>query len=83
MYPTIQLSTEVTIQPPVYTDTIKVLEILENPVEKTVRVKVLKSETYYFHEWVLWWEGETYDAIGQWTDTDLIQAITNYYETGI
>ena len=53
MYPTIQLSTEVTIQPPVYTDTIKVLEILENPVEKTVRVKVLKSETYYFHEWVL------------------------------
>lgn len=79
MYPEIKLNKEVTIQPPVYTDTIKVLEILENPIEKTVRVKVLKSQEYYFYEWITVWEGPSYDAIGQWTDTDLIQAITQYY----
>lgn len=79
MYPIIELNSEVTIQPPVYTDKIKVLEIIEQPLEKIVRVKVLKSEEHLFYEWITVWEGNSYDQIGQWTDDDLVNAIIQHY----
>ena len=78
-YPTITLTSEVTIQPPVYTDTLQVKQILEIPSEKTVRAEIIKSEAPYFAEWIVVWEGDAYDAIGQWTDTDLETAIKSYY----
>ena len=53
--------------------------MLENPSEKTVRVEIIKSESPYFAEWIVVWEGDAYDAIGQWTDAELVTAIKNHY----
>jgi len=78
-YPKITLTSEVTIQPPVYTDTLIVKQVLDIPAEKTVRCEVIKSEAPYFAEWIVVWAGEAYDAAGQWTDDDLEAAIKAYY----
>lgn len=78
-YPTIELTSQVTIQPPVYTDTLRIKQVLEIPGEKTVRAEVVKNELPYFAEWITVWEGEAFDAIGQWTDSDLEQAVRLHY----
>ena len=78
-YPAITLTSEVTIQPPVYTDTLRVKQVLEIPAEKTVRAEVIKSEAPYFAEWIIVWSGDAFDAIGQWTDSDLEAAIKAHY----
>jgi hypothetical protein len=78
-YPVIKLTSSVTIQPPVYTDTLIVKQVLENPGEKTVRAEIIKSESPYFSEWIVVWSGEEYDQIGQWTDDDLVASICAYY----
>lgn len=78
-YPKINLTSEVTIQPPVYTDTLIVKQVLDIPGEKTVRAEVIKSEAPYFAEWIIVWSGTEYDAAGQWTDSDLEAAIKAHY----
>lgn len=80
-YPSIALTSEVTIQPPVYTSTLRVKQVLEIPGEKIVRAEIVKSELPYFAEWIVVWEGDAFDAIGQWTDSDLEAAVRLHYAT--
>ena len=80
-YPSIALTSEVTIQPPVYTSTLRVKQVLEIPGEKIVRAEIVKSELPYFAEWIVVWEGDAFVAIGQWTDSDLEAAVRLHYAT--
>jgi hypothetical protein len=48
---------------------ITVLELKDLPEQK--RVEVFTKELGI----ILLWEGEAYDAIGQWTDTDVINKL--------
>lgn len=49
---------------------ITVLEVVDNPERKTVRA--FTQELGIFNLW----EGDAYDAIGQWTDADVVAKIT-------
>lgn len=51
-------------------DEITVLEVVDSPERKTVRAFTQELGVFNL------WEGAAYDAIGQWTDTDVINKIT-------
>ena len=71
-YPEISLDKDVVIVPEQTANTVKVLQIEENPDEK--RVVVTTSLNGMLRRFVLW-EGDSYDQIGQWTDTDVINRV--------
>lgn len=75
-YPVIQLSNNLEIQKAATTNQLQILQVHESPIEKTVKVLVRISQDPYNHTWITVWDGESYDAIGQWTDTDLATAVT-------
>ena len=54
---------------------ITVLEILDNPNKKTVTVKTVELGA------IVLWKDADYDAIGQWTDTDVINKINELYNS--
>jgi hypothetical protein len=76
VYPVIQLPNNLEIQKAATTNELQILQVHENPIEKTVNVLVRISQNPYNHTWITVWEKESYDAIGQWTDTDLAAAVT-------
>lgn len=52
----------------------EVTSVVDNPIAKTVTANVnLITDTGGKHDksGVVVWQGEAYDAAGQWTDTDL------------
>lgn len=54
---------------------ITVLEILDNPNKKTVIAKTVELGA------IVLWKDADYDAIGQWTDTDVINKINELYNS--
>lgn len=52
---------------------ITIMELLDNPEKKVVKATTLELGP------IILWENETYDAIGQWTDTDVINKINELY----
>ena len=71
-YPEISLDKNVVVVAEQTANTVKVLQIEENPDEK--RVVVTTSLNGMLRRFVLW-EGDSYDQIGQWTDTDVITRV--------
>jgi hypothetical protein len=53
---------------------IEIFEMIDNPVKKEVWVSCRNHPTR-----ILLWKGEDYDAIGQWTDTDVINRVLELY----
>ena len=71
-YPEISLDKNVVVVAEQTANTVKVLQIEENPDEK--RVVATTSLNGLLRRFVLW-EGDSYDQIGQWTDTDVINRV--------
>jgi hypothetical protein len=71
-YPEISLDKNVVVVAEQTANTVKVLQIEENPDEK--RVVATTSLNGLLRRFVLW-EGDSYDQIGQWTDTDVITRV--------
>lgn len=53
---------------------IEIFEMIDNPVKKTVWVSCRNHPTK-----ILLWEKESYDQIGQWTETDVVNRILELY----
>lgn len=77
-YPEVQLPNPVITQPQVTASSYQITDVTDNPAEKTVvaRVVVGSGGINFFTVW----SGASYDAIGQWTDADLLAAITPMVE---
>jgi hypothetical protein len=77
----IQLPNPIILRPQLTSNTFSIIEVLDNPSEKYVKavVKLGDHDRGFFDIW----QGEEYDRIGQWTDTDLenalIPLITSHY----
>ena len=54
-------------------DKISVREISDSPERKLVVAMTLELGS------IILWQGDAYDAVGQWTDTDVINRITELY----
>ena len=54
----------------VTSDKIVIVEMIDNP-----KMKIVKVRTEGASGIITLWEGAAYDAIGQWTDTDVINRI--------
>jgi hypothetical protein len=54
--------------------TITVQRVVDLPKQKTVKVFITELD-----EPVVLWEGDAYDAAGQWTDADVIAKLTQMY----
>ena len=54
-------------------DKVTVMELLDNPDKKQVIAKTKELGV------VILWKDADYDAIGQWTDTDVINKINELY----
>lgn len=52
---------------------VEIIEVTDNSISKIVSAKTNEFGT------VILWKGEEYDAIGQWTDTDVINKIKSIY----
>jgi hypothetical protein len=52
---------------------VEVRQIIDVPKNKIVSASTVEFGT------IILWEGEEYDAIGQWTDTDVINKIKTIY----
>jgi len=57
----------------------KILEMIDNPVDKKVIVRLKGVGNFRFNKYVTLWEGAEYDAIGQWTDTDVANKVKEIY----
>jgi hypothetical protein len=55
---------------------LEIIEIVDVPKIKTVTAKTNEFGT------VILWKNADYDAIGQWTDTDVINRIKSIYNLG-
>ena len=58
----------------------EILEMTDNPIAKKVIIKIRAIGNFKFgSKYIILWEGEDYDAIGQWTDTDVVDRIKKIY----
>jgi glutamine synthetase len=73
-YPEVELPSPVITQQQVTSSAYQITDVNDNPVQKTVvaRVTVGPGAINFFTVW----SGESYDQIGQWTDSDLVAAVT-------
>jgi hypothetical protein len=55
-------------------DTLTINRMVDLPVQKVVKVFIAELPTP-----VTLWEGDAYDAIGQWTDQDVIDRLNELY----
>jgi len=53
---------------------IEIFEMIDNPVKKEVWVSCRNHPTR-----ILLWKGDAYDAIGQWTNTDVTNRVLELY----
>lgn len=54
-------------------DKIEILQLIDIPINKTVLAATREVGR------ITLWEGDAYDAIGQWTDQDVINRINELY----
>jgi hypothetical protein len=54
---------------------ITVLEVIDNSSKKQVTANTQELAS------VMLWKGDDYDAIGQWTDTDVINKLNELYNS--
>lgn len=52
---------------------VEIIEVTDNSISRIVSAKTNEFGT------IILWKGEEYDAIGQWTDTDVINKIKTIY----
>jgi hypothetical protein len=78
-YPEVQLQTPVVTQQQITASFYKITDVNDNPVEKTVVARVLVGQSGINFYTV--WSGASYDQIGQWTDQDLVDAVTPMVES--
>ena len=75
---TVQLPAKVKIQAlggrEVEIDKIEIHQMVDSPLKKTVW-----AHCRNYPNRILLWEGAAYDAIGQWTDTDITARILELY----
>lgn len=75
-YPIINLTGSLEIQQAANTNQLEILQAVDDPIGKTVKTLVKISANPYAHNWYTVWQGDAYDAAGQWTDEELAQAVT-------
>lgn len=77
-FPEVQLPNSVITQQQVTASAYQITDVTDNPVQKTVvaRVTVGPGAINFFTVW----SGESYDQAGQWTDADLVNAVTPMVE---
>jgi hypothetical protein len=73
-YPTVQLTSSLLLQSPVSASSFQILQAVDDPVAKTVNALVQVGPKGS-NNWYYVWSGATYDAIGDWTDTELADAV--------
>jgi hypothetical protein len=71
----ITLTNPVTVQQPIAVSSVFISEVFDNPVEKTVKAYVTFGTSGHITRLITVWSGSAYDAIGQWTDTQLNAAL--------
>lgn len=54
-------------------ESITVRSIIDRPANKLVTVNILEGDS------ITLWEGADYDAIGQWTDADVLNRLNELY----
>ena len=52
---------------------VEIIEVIDNSISRIVSAKTNEFGT------VILWKGADYDAIGQWTDTDVVNKIKSIY----
>lgn len=77
-YPEVQLQTPVITQPQLTASFYKITDVTDNPIDKNVVARVLVGQNGINFYTV--WSGGSYDQIGQWTDQDLVDAVTPLVE---
>lgn len=73
-YPVVQLTSSLLLQGPVSASTFQILQAIDDPVAKTVNALV-QVGPQGSNNWYYVWSGESYDAIGNWTDEELAAAV--------
>lgn len=56
-----------------YVDSVSVINMVDNPVNRTIHVNTDTKGR------VLLWSGDEYDAIGQWTDQDVLNKLNELF----
>lgn len=59
----------------VKTNTITITNMIDSPLNKTVTIYTKEISTFVL------WEGDAYDAAGQWTDQDVINKINELFNS--
>lgn len=59
---------------------INILSTTDNPKDKIVSANIEIIAEYTQTQSIILFEGSTYDAIGQWTDIDIINRIKELYK---
>jgi hypothetical protein len=59
--------------------TIEIVEMTDSPITKKVTVRIKGSSPSKFQKNIVLWQGDEYDAIGQWTDQDVEDRIKEIY----
>lgn len=77
---TINLKSEVTVRPALTASSVKLLNVTDSYARKAVVATVAIGKSIHN---VRVWVGEAYDAAGQWTDTDLFNALPSAVEAFI
>ncbi len=73
-YPTVQLTSSLLLQGPVSASSFQILQAIDDPVAKTVNALVQVGPKGS-NNWYYVWSGASYDAIGDWTDQELADAV--------
>ena len=73
-YPTVQLTSSLLLQSPVSASSFQILQAIDDPVAKTVNALVQVGPKGS-NNWYYVWSGASYEAIGDWTDQELADAV--------
>ena len=73
-YPEVPLTSSLLLQGPVTASSFKILQAIDNPDAKTVNALV-QVGPQGSNGWYYVWAGPSYDAIGDWTDQQLADAV--------
>lgn len=77
----ISFNKTLTLQPLITTSSFRIARSEDIPTDKIVRALVVLHEAPLIHEWITVWEGNAYDAAGQWTDASLNAAVKAILES--
>lgn len=77
----INLDKTIYAQQPIQTDVVYYETIVDNSSLKVVTTEVTLNQYPLISKSLILWEGESYDAIGQWTDEQAEQRIKELLES--